>query len=252
MATKMKDDWVEAKTDFKTITGKKKPSEKFLLVFRKGSGIESSLGKLDEANEKKDIKALKTALDTFSKAKEKYSKVLTKAISKEEKGTKVALLKALKVLKTRLEKYESFFELEIEGLIAVEEVKSEINPIKAMKKMTAKTYKITIKSAIATSKAAIRKIDSKTDKVTYDKEIDEARILTTALGTLDKAVELDSELENWNKKAKKWIKTITPFASGDLRKSGSEWNEEDISEKVDIFEEHVTGVEEEFEDLIKN
>ena len=42
-------DWQQAKKTFETTTGKKKPSDKFLDIFRKATGIEDALKNLDKA-----------------------------------------------------------------------------------------------------------------------------------------------------------------------------------------------------------
>ena len=69
-------DWKTAKSAFETTTGKKKPTAKFLGVFRKGTGIDASLAKADSAKTAKD---LRTALDKFKTDATSYTKTLKAA-----------------------------------------------------------------------------------------------------------------------------------------------------------------------------
>jgi hypothetical protein len=75
-------DWQMAKKEFETATGKKKPSETFLGVFRKSSGLESVCTGLDSALPKPD--AHKKALTDFNKTFNAYLKTMTEADKKEK------------------------------------------------------------------------------------------------------------------------------------------------------------------------
>jgi hypothetical protein len=48
MKDKWLKNWMDAKKEFESLTGKKKPSESFLKVFRKSSGVESALEACDK------------------------------------------------------------------------------------------------------------------------------------------------------------------------------------------------------------
>jgi hypothetical protein len=101
------DDWKSAKSLFETATKKKKPSEKFLGVFRKGTGVEGALKKADAAKTAAD---LRKALTEFKKEAELYTKTLKaaaadpKSVPAEDKASyianTVALEKALDKLVT--------------------------------------------------------------------------------------------------------------------------------------------------------
>ncbi|GJQ29055.1 MAG: hypothetical protein HBSAPP03_09390 [Phycisphaerae bacterium] len=99
--------WKTAKTAFETETNKKKPSEKFLGVFRKGTGIEDSLKKLDSAKKGEDIKK---ALASFKSSYTSYIALLD-TTSKDPKSVKPedkpAYTTAIGKLKNALQKIEA-------------------------------------------------------------------------------------------------------------------------------------------------
>lgn len=99
--------WKAAKTEFETATHKKKPSEKFLGVFRKGTGIESAVKALDSAKKGAEIRK---ALDSFKSAYTGYLTLLDtaakdpKSVKPEEKN---AYISATAKLKSALQKIEA-------------------------------------------------------------------------------------------------------------------------------------------------
>jgi hypothetical protein len=99
--------WKTAKTAFENATNKKKPSEKFLGVFRKGSGIETALKSVDDAKTADD---LKKALLKFNTAYTAYIKELDKTAADPKTvpaADKAAYVAEIKKLKTALEKIEA-------------------------------------------------------------------------------------------------------------------------------------------------
>jgi prefoldin subunit 5 len=72
--------WKKAKKKFEETTGKKKPSETILGLFKKSSGIEAACAALDKAADARDLDQLKKAHTTFITAKAKYEEVLDDAI----------------------------------------------------------------------------------------------------------------------------------------------------------------------------
>ena len=102
-------EWKASKAEFEAKTGKKKPAKKVLKVFRKSSGIEKSLKKLDKTfaaidNRNITFKAVskfEKALKSFDKTKNKYIKRLKGALDKE-KNADSAYAKGLKILKSDL------------------------------------------------------------------------------------------------------------------------------------------------------
>ncbi|CAG1006447.1 hypothetical protein PHYC_03326 [Phycisphaerales bacterium] len=98
--------WKTAKTTFETKTHKKKPSEKFLGVFRKGTGIEDSLKKLDAARKGEDIRK---ALAGFKAAYTNYLSLLLatasdpKSVKPDEKATYVSATNDLKSVLQKIE-----------------------------------------------------------------------------------------------------------------------------------------------------
>lgn len=77
------DQWKVAKTKFETATGKKKPSEKFMGVFRKSSGLENALKKIDAAIAKKLPKELAQAKEEYRKTHEAYYATMVKGAKAE-------------------------------------------------------------------------------------------------------------------------------------------------------------------------
>jgi len=71
-------DWVKIKKEFEAVTGKKKPSAKFLGVFSR-SGLESACKKLDEALAGTDFAAADKAVKSFETTRTSYAATLNKA-----------------------------------------------------------------------------------------------------------------------------------------------------------------------------
>ncbi len=101
------DAWKTAKKNFETATHKKKPTDKFLGVFRKGTGVEESLKNLDKAKTGAEITK---ALASFKAASTTYTGLLEKAaadptsVKADEKATYIA---AANNLKNALKKIET-------------------------------------------------------------------------------------------------------------------------------------------------
>jgi hypothetical protein len=102
---KFKSDWKGGKTDFETSTGKKKPSEKVLVAFRKSSSLENSLGSLDKACEGADPKAYRKAFNDFVAASSGYASILEKALAGDKAADPIYKKKCegLKELLTSIE-----------------------------------------------------------------------------------------------------------------------------------------------------
>ncbi|MDX2131076.1 MAG: hypothetical protein SFY69_03370 [Planctomycetota bacterium] len=100
------DTWKTAKKSFETMTHKKKPTDKFLGVFRKGTGVEEALKSLDKA---KTGAELTKALATFKSAAATYTGLLEKtatdpsSVKAEEKSTYVAATNNLKAALKKIE-----------------------------------------------------------------------------------------------------------------------------------------------------
>lgn len=95
-------EWKDAKAHFETKTSKKKPSNKFLGIFRTGNSLESSLKKMDEAyiaavKETDGAAALKQwkgylkLVDGFDSARRSYKASLQKAAAGEVDESVLAL-----------------------------------------------------------------------------------------------------------------------------------------------------------------
>jgi hypothetical protein len=72
-------EWTQIKKNFEGNTGKKKPSEKFLGVFRKSSGMESACKSLDSAIAAADAAGGEKAVKELESAQDSYIKTLAKS-----------------------------------------------------------------------------------------------------------------------------------------------------------------------------
>lgn len=77
-------EWTGIKKNFEQATGKKKPSESLLGVFKKGSGIAKATSEFDTAMETEDPKAVAKALGALDKAVTAYQTTLSKAVGDEK------------------------------------------------------------------------------------------------------------------------------------------------------------------------
>jgi hypothetical protein len=101
------EDWKTAKTAFETATNKKKPSDKVLGIFRKGSSIADALKTLDAAKTQPDkVKAV----IAFKKAYTSYVDILNKTandpkeIKTADKSAYISAIISLKLALTEIEK----------------------------------------------------------------------------------------------------------------------------------------------------
>lgn len=202
---KMLDDWKQAKKDFETLTGKKKPTEKVLGLFRKSTGLEDALKACDTALDKKDAPKLEKATAELKKVATTYGSQLADAITKEkmENDVKTELQKGLKVLKTRLDKFVTHFEAAVEA--DKQFAKGGKPDIKAG--LAATAPKLVMK-ALADCTAAVAKLKALPTSETYNKEVHTAaRSLTTALRNFEMA---DKNATH----AKPFITKLAPWADG--------------------------------------
>jgi hypothetical protein len=124
MHDKWLEDWKRAKKEFETLTGKKKPSGRFLKVFH-SSGLESALKTCDgciegldknwdkgDEKRKKSQDDMRKAIDAYKKAAKKYDGELDDAIVAEMfgKDEKTVYYRGLKMLRAKLEQYGASYE----------------------------------------------------------------------------------------------------------------------------------------------
>lgn len=76
-------DWKRAKESFERVTGRSKPSDKFMGAFRKASGIEDACKLLDTAESSGNQQKMVQAEAAYSKAFNAYNTTLTKALAGE-------------------------------------------------------------------------------------------------------------------------------------------------------------------------
>ncbi len=80
-------EWKTIKTNFEKATGKKKPSEKFLKVFDKNSGLTPAAAAFDKTVDADDKEAARKAAAALRKTGEAYEQVLGKAAAGETDKT---------------------------------------------------------------------------------------------------------------------------------------------------------------------
>ncbi|MBL8797227.1 MAG: hypothetical protein JNM56_25215 [Planctomycetia bacterium] len=78
--------WQTAKRTFEQQTQRKKPSEKFLGIFRKSSGLESACKALDDSLKEFNVKAKTKAMAAFNQAKNTYLATLQRALGNEDEN----------------------------------------------------------------------------------------------------------------------------------------------------------------------
>ena len=166
MKDKWLDDWKRTKKKFEELTGKKKPSEKLLGIFRKSSGMESALKSCDkgiEALDKNwtqgDQKRLKSQQDmqkaivSFQKEADKYTQMLDSAIAKSKDAEeKTVYYRGLKMLKAKLAEYADSYEQSL----AFDQAQLEEGESYADKhwKIAEKKLKAAVSTAVARVKTA--------------------------------------------------------------------------------------------------
>lgn len=170
------DQWKTAKEKFETATQEKKPSPKFLGVFRKGSDLDSALKTLTSAKTRKDVVK---AVATFDKAASDYCNKLTKEIanpSSVPKGDKTVYTTALEKLKKSLEKIKTEAEHMADSLeVTADKTKVDSGAMQAAEQHMAKQRKIMEK--LTSSLGAVTKVENEMK----EKKAAAERSLKTAL-----------------------------------------------------------------------
>ncbi|MDE2006033.1 MAG: hypothetical protein KGI51_05645 [Rhodospirillales bacterium] len=88
-------EWKQIKTNFEKATGKKKPSEKFMGVFDKASGLTPAATAFDKTLDGDDKNAAEKALGKFHDVADTYTTTLAKAAAGESDKTVIAEVKVM-------------------------------------------------------------------------------------------------------------------------------------------------------------
>lgn len=180
-------EWKDAKKYFEETTGKKKPNDTVLKVFKKYSGLEKSIDNAEKAynkaitdTDRKKTDNFVSEMKTFISKKKDYVKFLATCITKEitEKNEKTLYSKSLKYLEKKLNTIEEvmttqekWLEAKVEGL----------DTLGAMAKALFKS----IQSSCAKAVAAAAKVKTNPTKAVFDKEIySPARDVSQYLGNI--------------------------------------------------------------------
>ena len=89
--------WTRIKDEYEAATEEKKPSEKFLGLFNKPSGLEKLFTTFDVALKKPDLDAAKATYAQIESAADAYQKILFKAAASEKNKDLQAFTKVMSV-----------------------------------------------------------------------------------------------------------------------------------------------------------
>ncbi|QGJ71156.1 Hypothetical protein PBC10988_28590 [Planctomycetales bacterium 10988] len=217
-------EWKKTKQDFEKITGKKKPAEKTLGVFRRSSGIESALKKCDKhtkvsPHSDKTFKSYKSDFTKLEKTIKEYITLLDSSIKKEKENqdddVKTVLEKGLKMLKRKLEHCLSRYE---DDLNNAQTLLKTSDPVEGMIRTQGSKLKTGVASALSTA----AKIKASPTVETWNASMMKGtRILTTALKGYAQIVQMarlqpnqiDANTQKWITKADQHIRILTPYAT---------------------------------------
>jgi hypothetical protein len=240
------DDWKKVKARFEQDSGKKKPSTKFLGIFRLGTGIENALKQCDELNGQltvviakrefaeatKLLKKFDLAITAFETAQSNYQKQLAGAMEKSDEGVKPfldVLSKELKALSSKITvKYKS-------SALVIEQGDKSIGAAD----YTAKMLTTSLESGIKKAEAFAALVKSKPLEQTFNAGIQQAaRDITQQIGNVQKARDagfaFDGDPTNL-------FKVMTPWAQGQ-RKVPGDAPKEVVLRELGAFTQCVTGV----------
>ena len=203
--------WDEAKKDFKDITGAKKPREKVIGIFKSGhTGLSKSIALLDACDapgSKYSADDMAKELAKFKGAVANYINTLNAAMAKEpvsDSGEKSTMARGLAALKTRLQSYESFFEM---SLASKKKMAEGGNAKEMLRATTAKR----ISAGCDAATASIAKVSASRTVETYNKEFSGttggARVLTTYLKTFKQVDKTDTRADGH-------IAALAPYSDG--------------------------------------
>ena len=166
----MHDDWKQAKKAFETLTGKHKPAETFLLLFHKGTDIDSCLKVCDTlvAANPIDTKKLTAAMKKLKDASDGYLATLKAEKAVATGGSKdiiTVVSKGISSLKQSLKKYEAYFETVLKE---AEVMAGAGNPKQKMIDAMLIPYKAGVKTAVANAKAAAARLQTVAIKISTD------------------------------------------------------------------------------------
>lgn len=215
-------EWKTAKKEFEQVTLAKRPKATFAKIFSKGSGIEPALKKMDDlankAKTKDSPKKLREGLDDLLKKVAEYIKILDVEIQKEG-GIKTDMLKALKALKAKTDKFESHYEVSI-----VEHTYSA-QQLFLDNKLGDPAMKKAIDSALADVKRVLAKPDQKTYDAVMGGGDGAGRRLTTAIQGLGS--------KDWDKQSFK--DRLNDYATGNKMTIKANATDQEVVDEIKRF-----------------
>lgn len=182
------DDWQKAKKKFEADTGKKKPSKKFLGVFRLSAGLDNAAKSCDKAAvydrkvgvTKGNSAAMSKAAKDFKKHADNYLGVVDKAIGEEDKELQPHYHRSLKLLRTSLEAISAAVQLQVDAFDA------RVKNLSTLE-YAAKIFNSGLKRAMASALKAIQEVKKDPTASTYNDQFPKAaRDITQQIGNLNK------------------------------------------------------------------
>ncbi|MBL8799202.1 MAG: hypothetical protein JNM56_35275 [Planctomycetia bacterium] len=205
--------WQTAKRNFENaLQGRKKPSEKFLGIFRKSSGLEAGCKGLDQCVQKFDVKAMHKAVDAFDAAKEAYLRTLDRAGDNPDDNYKqqIATLRVAlgQLVKDFQDAWQAMAEQEF-GKLAKSMTESQKSLLKSYQQFVTKLDKAEgqLQEADAAWRdvaAAVTANDKKAAKQAVAVLKDKVKVLLAATSELSKGCqqklrEIENVVESWDK-----------------------------------------------------
>ncbi|MBP1852459.1 hypothetical protein [Rhizobium halophytocola] len=196
MIGQWKAEWESKKTYFEQQSGKKKPSEKYYGVFRKGSGVSTAFDKMDKAYAKissaqgakrlQAIKEFEAAINAATKSGADYVKLLKAEAAKET--TKKELVSLLDILAKDIEACITTAEGQLEANKDLAGDDGIVTMAKGMKQISdPKQYKAYMPGAAKKALMWVAIQERKPDVTEFNKGIETAaRDITQNLANLQK------------------------------------------------------------------
>lgn len=232
MGTAFVNDWAVAKDEYYKLTGEKKPRESFAKFFSTShTGLTSSIEALTvkwELRAEKDQTVMKyvTLLDDYREAMDKYVVTLDKLIKEESKKTKTLkvpnhepeaketdMFKGLEMLKGKLEKYRSSFELKLKKLSVESAIDSEQERQK-------ETRILEMQRGYRHFESAAKAILATPTLEVYNREFGTNKAAAKLVGALEHELRVSQNSQD-KERAAEWINKLSPWVTGDRRKLDS-------------------------------
>lgn len=173
--------WEKLKLTFEKDSGRKKPGETFMGVFRKPSGLEEATKKLDDAIKKADEASLEKAEKEFVLKKTNYLKVLEKSMNEEKETAIKSDLNKLKIGLNAI--YEHFKDAKVDALSG-----TVVKDMQALDKELGKVC-LSLKNSVGDLEGFVKGLDRVKDKLEWGAGTKNAKEFKSAVELHKKSTE---------------------------------------------------------------